>query len=122
MKIYHQQGVELSISNQCIDLIIEENNKNHQIVHAYLELDITLRKNGGDFNVNVDVTLEKPIKLVKYAFAYGFGVATLSTTGGEELEVNKNFGHTSAKPRLLTNKHQNLQSYSDKNDDSKKGI
>ena len=42
--------------------------------------------------------------MVKNAFAYACGLATLNTTGGEEIEINKNRGHVSTIMRLLTNK------------------
>ena len=48
-KIYHQQGAQLNNPNQNIDFIFGENNNYHQIGNGYLEFDITLRKDGGDF-------------------------------------------------------------------------
>ena len=50
MKIYHQQGAELSDSNQGIDLKFGEKNNYHQIGNAYLEFHKTLRKMGENKN------------------------------------------------------------------------
>ena len=52
------------------------------------------------------------------AFAYCFTQATLSTTGGMDVEVNKYVGPFSTIMRLLTSKDGDLSSYSDKNGES----
>ena len=47
---------------------------------------ITLRKNGNDFsNLDGQSKIDEPIRLVKIAFAYASGIATLSTAGGKEV-------------------------------------
>ena len=59
-KIYHRQGDQLNQSDQNIEFIFGENINYHQIGNAYLEFDITVRKN--------DDTIfhyEDPIHLVK---------------------------------------------------------
>ena len=43
LKVYHQQGVQLSDADQNIEFIFGENNSFHQIGNAYLEFDITAR-------------------------------------------------------------------------------
>ena len=44
-KIYHRQGDQLNQSDQIIAFIFGENNNYHQIGKAYLEFNITVRKN-----------------------------------------------------------------------------
>ena len=56
--------------------------------------------------------------MVNNAFAYCFEEATLSTTGGMDLEVNKYVGPVSTIMRLLTSKDGDLSSYFDKNGES----
>ena len=43
-KIYHRQGDQLNQSDQKIEIIFGENKNYHQIVNAYLEFNITVRK------------------------------------------------------------------------------
>ena len=88
-KVYHQQGAILIDSNQNIEFIFGENNNYHQIGNAYLELDISVRNFSNDFT---DV---KDMKLENNAFAYCFKQATLSTTGGMDLEDLKYVGQMS---------------------------
>ena len=111
-KIYHQQGANLNDHNQNVELIFGENNNYHQIGNAYLEFDITLRNTAGNFT-NASV-----IRLVNNAFAYCFTQATLSTTGGMDLEDIKYVGPVSTIMRLLTSKDSDLSSYFDKNGES----
>ena len=85
MKIYHQRGAQLNESNQGIDFFLGESNNYHQIGNGYLEFDITLRKNAGDFKIyHVDVVVDEPIRFVNNASAYAFSIATLSTTEGKK--------------------------------------
>ena len=44
-KIYRRQGDQLNQSDQNIEIISGENNNHHQIGNAYLEFNITVRKN-----------------------------------------------------------------------------
>ena len=111
-KIYHQQGANLNDSNQNVEFIFGENNNYHQIGNAYLEFDITVRNTAGNF------TDASAIRLVNKAFAFCFKEATLSTTGGMEIEVNKYVGPVSTIMRLLTSKDADLSSYFDKNGES----
>ena len=109
MKLYHHQGGQLSNSNQGIDFIFGENGNCHQIGNAYLEFDTMLRKNGNDFNTLDGVgNINEPIRLVINDFAYASSIATLSTTAGEEMEVNIYCGLVSTIMRSLTNKDQDL--------------
>ena len=113
-KVYHQQGANLNDSNQSVEFIFGENNNYHQIGNAYLEFDITIRKvvaAPADPNfANAD-----QIRLINNAFAYCFTQATLSTTGGMDLEDIKYVGQVSTIMRLLTSKDGDLSSYFDEN-------
>ena len=82
-KIYHRQGVQLNQSDQNIEFIFGEINIYHQIGNAYLELNITVRKND-DTNCHYD----DPVRLVNNGFAFCFKEARLSTTIGGDIEIN----------------------------------
>ena len=113
-KVYHQQGANLNGSNQSVEFIFGENNNYHQIGNAYLEFDITIRKvvaaPADPHFANAD-----QIRLINNAFAHCFTQATLSTTGGMDLEDIKHVGQVSTIMRLLTSKDNYLSSYFDKN-------
>ena len=111
-KVYHQQGANLNDSNQNVEFIFGENNNYHQIGNAYLEFDITVRSTAGNFT-NASV-----IRLVNNAFAFCFKEASLTTTGGMDIEVNKYVGPVSTIMRMLTSKDGDLSSYFDKNGES----
>ena len=66
---------------------MEENNNHHQIGSAYLEFDITVRK---EDNANFDK--DSAIRLVNNAFAFCFKEARLSTTSAGDLEHNEFLG------------------------------
>ena len=108
-KVYHQQGANLNDSNQNFEFIFGENNNYHQIGNAYLEFDITVRNTAGNFT-NASV-----IRLVNNAFAFCFKEASITTTGGMDIEVNKYVGPVSTIMRILTSKDGDLSSYFDKN-------
>ena len=80
--------------------------------NAYLEFDITVRNTAGNFT---DVSA---IRLINNALAYCFTPATLTTTGGMDIEDIKYVGQVSKILRLLTSKDGDLSSYFDKNDES----
>ena len=107
-KIYHQQGAQLNDPDQNIEFIFGENNNYHQVGNSYLEFTITLRNNGGNF-ADAD-----EIRLVNNAFAYCFKNATISTTSGSEIEINKYPGVISTIMRVLTSKDGDIISYFDK--------
>ena len=111
-KVYHQSGANLNESNQNVEFIFGENNNYHQIGNSYLELDITIRNTAGNF------TDASAIRLINNAFAYCFSQATLSTTGGMDLEDIKYVGQVSTIMRFLTSKDSDLSSYFDKNGES----
>ena len=69
-------------------------------------------------NTAGDFTNASAIRLVNIAFGYCFKEATLSTTGGMEIELNKHVGQVSTIMRLLTSKDGDLSSYFDKNGES----
>ena len=107
-KVYHQSGANLNESNQNVEFIFGENNNYYQIGNSYLEFDITIRNTAGNF------TDASAIRLINNAFAYCFNQATLSTTGGMDLEDIKYVGQVSTIMRLLTSKDSDLSSYFDK--------
>ena len=108
IKIYHRQGDQLNQSDQNIEFIFGENNNYHQIGDAYLEFNITVRKND-DTNFHYD----DPVRLVKNGFAFCFKEARLSTTVGSDIEINKFCGQVSTIMRSITNKDGDLVSQFD---------
>ena len=96
-------------SDQNIEFIFGENNKYHQIGNAYLEFNITVRKND-DSNFHYD----DPIRLVKNGFAFCFKEARLSTSLGSDIEINKFCGQVSTFMRAISNKNGDLASQFDK--------
>ena len=111
-KVYHQSGANLNDQNQNVEFIFGENNNYHQIGNAYLEFDLTVRNTAGNF------TDASAIRLLNNAFAYCFTQATVSTTGGMDLEDIKYVGQVSTIMRLLTSKDSDLSSYFDKDGES----
>ena len=111
IKVYHQQGAQLNDPNQNVEFIFGENNNYHQIGKAYLPYNITVKQDDG-----TDFTEASVIRLVSNAFAYTFKEATLSTTGGSEIEINKYVGPISTIMRVLTSKDGDLISCFDKID------
>ena len=107
-KIYHRQGDQLNQSDQNIEFILAENNNYHQIGNAYLEFNITVRKND-DTNFHFD----DPIRLVNNGFAFCFKEARLSTTLGSDIEINKFSGQVSTIMRAISNKDADLLSQFD---------
>ena len=98
-KIYHRQGDQLNQSDQNIEVIFGENKNYHQIGNAYLEFNITVRKNDTTNFHNDD-----PIRLVNNAFAYCFKEARLTTSIGGDIEINKFCGQISTIMRAISNK------------------
>ena len=98
-KIYHRQGDPLNQSDQNIDYFFGEINNYHQIGNAYLEFNITVRKNDTTIFHNDD-----PIRLVKNAFAFCFEEARLTTSIGGDIEVNKFCGQISTFMRVIPKK------------------
>ena len=107
-KIYHRQGDQLNQSDQNIEFIFGENNNYHQIGNAYLEFNITVRKND-DTNFHFD----DPVRLVNNGFAFCFKEARLSTTIGSDIEINKFCGQVSTIMRAISNKDGDLLSQFD---------
>ena len=98
-KIYHRQGDQLNQSDQIIEFIFGENNSYHQIGNAYLEFNITVRKND-DTNFHH----EDPVRLLNNGYAFCFKEARLSTTIGIDIEINKFCGQVSTIMRAISNK------------------
>ena len=107
-KIYHRQGDQLNQSDQNIEFIFGENNNYHQIGNAYLEFNITIRKND-DTNFHFD----DPIRLVNNGFAFCFKEARLGTTIGSDIEINKFCGQISTIMKAISNKDGDLLSQFD---------
>ena len=107
-KIYHRQGDQLNQSDQNIEVIFDENNNYHQIGNAYLEFNITVRKNDTTNFHNDD-----PIRLVNKGFAYCFKEARLTTSIGGDIEINNFCGQISTIMRAISNKDGDLLSQFD---------
>ena len=107
-KIYHRQGDQLNQSDQNIEFIFGENNNYHQIGNAYLEFNITVRKNDTTNFHNDD-----PVRLVNYGFAFCFKEARLTTSIGGDIEINKFCGQVSTIMRVISNKDGDLLSQFD---------
>ena len=86
-KIYHRQRGQLNQSDRNFEFIFGENKNYHHIGNAYLEFNITVRKNDTTNFHNDD-----PIRLVNKAFAYCFKEARLTTSIGGVIEIYKFFG------------------------------
>ena len=98
-KIYHRQGDQLNQTDQNFEIIFSENNNYHQIGNGYLEFIITVRKNDStNFHDN------DPIRLWKNAFAFCFKEARLTTSIGDDIEINKFSGPISTIMRVISNK------------------
>ena len=95
-------------SDQSIEVIFGENNNYHQIAKAYLEFNITVRKND-DTNFHYD----DPVCLVNNGFAFCFKEARLSTTRGSDFEINKFCGQVSTIKRVTLKKDGGLLSQFD---------
>ena len=91
-----------------MNFVFGENNNYHQIGNAYLEFNLTVRKND-DKNFHYD----DPIRLVKNGFAFCFKEARLSTTIGGDIENNKLCGQVSTIMRVILNKDGDLLSQFD---------
>ena len=107
-RIYHRQGDQLNQSDQNIEFIFGENNNYHQIGNAYLEFNITVRKND-DTNFHFD----DPVRLVNNGFAFCFKEGRLSTTIGSDIEINKFCCQVSTNMRAISNKDGDLLSQFD---------
>ena len=71
MIVYHQQGVQLDVSNESIEFFFGKNNNDHQIGIGYLDFDENWWKNSGNFkNVDADGKVDESIGLVNIAFAH----------------------------------------------------
>ena len=104
-KIYHQQGAQLNQSDQKIEFIFGENNNYPQIGNAYLEFNITVRKDD-----STNFHREDPIRLVNNGCAFCFKEARLSTTIGSDIEHNKFCGQVSTIMKMISNKDDDLLS------------
>ena len=107
-KTYHRQGDQLKQSDQNIEFIFGEKNNYHQIGNAYLEFNITVRKND-----DTDFHYDDPFQLVNNGFAFCFKEARLSTTIGSDIEINKFCGQVSTIMRAISNKDGDLLSHFD---------
>ena len=108
IKIYHRQRYQSNQSDQNNEFILGENNKYHQIGNAYLEFNITVRKND-DTNIHH----EDPVRLVNNGFAFCFKKARLGTTIGSDIEINKFCGQLSTFMIVISKKYGDLLSQFD---------
>ena len=95
-------------SDQNIEFIFGENNNYHQIGIAYLEFNITVRKND-DTNLHYDDT----VRLVNNGYAFCFKEARVGTTIGNDIEINKFCGQVYTTMRAISNKDGDLSSQFD---------
>ena len=95
-------------SDQNIEFIFGENNNYHQIGNAYLEFNLTVRKNDTTNFHNDD-----PVRLVNNGFAYCFKEARLSTSLGSDIEINNFCGQVSTIMRVISNKNGDIVSQFD---------
>ena len=107
-KKYHRQGDQFNQSDQNIEFIFGENNNYHQIGNAYLDFNITVRKND-DTNFHYD----DPIRLLNNGFVFCFKEAHLSTSLGSDIDINKFCGQVSTIIRAISNKDVDLASQFD---------
>ena len=107
-KICHRQGDQLNQSDQNIEFIFGENNNYYQIGNAYLELNITVRKND-DTNFHH----QDPVRLVNNGVAFCFKEARLSTTIGTDIEINNICGQISTIMKVISNEDGDLLSQFD---------
>ena len=112
-KIYYRQGDQLNQSDHYIEFIFGENNNYHQIGNAFLEFNITVRKND-DANFHFD----DPVRLVKNGFAFCFKEGPLSTTLGSDIEIDKFCGQVFTIMRAISNKDGDLLSQFDNNNEN----
>ena len=107
-KIYHRQGDQLNQSDQNIEFLFGEKNNYHQIGNAYLQFDITVRKDD-----NTNFHNKDPVRLVNNGFAFCFKEARLSTSLGSDIEHNKFCPQVSTIMRVISNKDGDLLSQFD---------
>ena len=98
-RIYHRRGDQLIQSDQDIEFFSGENNNYHQRGNAFLEFNITVRKNDTKNFHNDD-----PIHLVNKVFAFCFKEARLTTSIVGDIEINKLSRQISTIMRAISNK------------------
>ena len=97
-KIYRQQEAQLNQSDQIFEFIFGENNNYHQIGNAYLEFDITVRKND-----TANFHNEDHIRSTNNCYAFCFKDARLTTSIGSDIEHNIFCGQVSTIMKLISN-------------------
>ena len=107
-EINHRQGDQLNQSDQFIEFIFCENNEYHQIGNAYLEFNITVRKNETTY-----FHYDDPIRSVNNALAFCFKETRLTSSKGGDIEINKFCGPISTIMRVISNKVGDLLSQFD---------
>ena len=103
LKVYYQQGAQLSQSDQSIEFVFVEKNKYHQIGNGFLQFAITVRK-----NASASFHYDDPIRLVHKGFAICFKEARLSTTIGSDIEHNNFCGQVSTFIKVIRDKDGDL--------------
>ena len=103
---HHQQSDNLIDSDKNIDFVFGDNNNYYQIGEAFLQFELLLKINGGQFeDFKIDITTS-----IKNAFARFFKEATIMTTRGSAKEQNKYVRLVCTIMRVLTSKDGNLSS------------
>ena len=113
IKMYHRQGDQLNQSDQNIEFIFGENNNYHQIGNAYLEFNVTVRKN--------DDTIfhyDDPVRLVNIGVAFCFKEARFCTTICSDIEINKFCGQVSTIMKVISSKDGDLSSQFDNDNEN----
>ena len=95
-------------SDQNIEFIFGENINYHQIGNAYLEFDITVRKNDA-----TNFHRENPSRLVNNAFAFCFKEARLSATISSDIENDKFCEQVSTILKIISKKNGGMLSQFD---------
>ena len=95
-------------SDQYFEFILGETIIYHQIGNAYLEFDITVRKND-----TTNFHRENPSRLVNNAFAFCFKKARLSATISSDIENDKFCEQVSTIMKKISNKNDDMLSQFD---------
>ena len=104
-KFHHEQGAQLSQSDQNIEFNFGEDNNYHEKGNGYLEIHIRVRKND-----SANFHNDGPIRLVNNGFAFCFKEARVCTTIGGDVGHNKFCGQLSTIMRVMSNRDGDLLS------------
>ena len=111
-KIDHQQGDHLKDTDQSFEFIFRDENNYHQIGNANIQYIIAVGK--------ADKT--DRIRLVNSVFAKTFKQATMATSGGSEIGINRFVATTFTTLRVLLSMDVDLMLYFEKICEKEAGI